>query len=299
MANTYKFPPLKWLMSFEAAARHMSFTAAAEELGLSQAAVSYQIKCLEGMINAPLFDRKPRNLKLTDVGQAYLPPIRQAFDDMFASTAGLFGNPGEKVITVRVAISFMTRCLAPALKEFYALHPDIKINFWSSIWANSQETGEADLDIRFGNGDWAGYEATRMTSDSAILVSSPQNAHLVRCAEDLASVPASRIITVAGFDDLWRRALLPSGQRPALGQGLRVDTTIAACELVASNVGMGFLSKLFAREDIAQGRLVTPGDIELKMARAHYLLQPRARKRPTPEVLIFKEWLLGRDWQAG
>lgn len=296
MAKTYKFPPLKWLMSFEAAARHMSFTAAAEELGLSQAAVSYQIKCLESMIKAPLFDRKPRNLKLTDVGQAYLPPIRRAFDEMFASTAGLFGNPGEKVVTVRVAISFMTRCLAPALGEFYALHPDIKINFWSSVWANSEESAEADIDIRFGAGGWAGYDATRMASDTAILVSSPENAHMVRHREDLANIPASMIITVAGFDDLWRRALLPTRQRPALGQGIRVDTTIAASELVAANVGFAFLSRLFSRGEVEQGRLVMPGEIELKMARAHYLLQPRSQKRPEAEVLIFKEWLLSREW---
>ncbi len=296
MVNTYKFPPLKWLMSFEAAARHMSFTAAAEELGLSQAAVSYQIKCLESMIKAPLFERKPRNLKLTDIGHAYLPPIRRAFDEMFASTAGLFGKPGEKVVTVRVAISFMTRCLAPALCEFYALHPDIKINFWSSIWANSEESAEADIDIRFGAGDWAGYDATRITNDTAILVSSPRNAHMVQSPEDLANIPAGMIINVAGFDDLWRRALLPTKQRPALGQGIRVDTTIAASELVASNVGFAFLSKLFSCDEIEQGRLVTPGDIELRMARAHYLLQPRSQKRPETEVLIFKDWLLSREW---
>lgn len=296
MPNAYKFPPLKWLMSFEAAARHMSFTAAAEELGLSQSAVSYQIKCLESMIQAPLFDRKPRNLRLTDVGQAYLPPIRRAFDEMFASTASLFGSPGERVVTVRVAISFMTRCLAPAMKDFYAQHPDIKINFWSSIWANSEETAEADIDIRFGLGDWAGYDATLITNDAAVLVASPENAHLVTGREDLADLPGGMIINVAGFDDLWRRAMIPTKQRPAFGKGIRVDTTIAASELVASGVGLAFLSKLFSRRDIEAGRLVTPGNIELKMARAHYLLQPKSKKRPDAEVLIFREWLLSRIW---
>ncbi len=296
MPNSYKFPPLKWLMSFEAAARHMSFTAAAEELGLSQAAVSYQIKCLESMIKAPLFDRKPRNLRLTAIGQAYLPPIRRAFDEMFASTAGLFGNQGEKVVTVRVAISFMTRCLAPAMKEFYALHPGIKINFWSSIWANAEETDDADIDIRFGAGDWAGYDATLITNDTAILVTSPDNAHMVQSREDLADIPASMIINVAGYDDLWRRALLPTKKRPALGKGVRVDTTLAASELVASGVGFAFLSKLFSRSDLEWGRLVAPCGIELKMERAHYLLQPQLQKRPETEVLVFKEWLLSKEW---
>lgn len=296
MSNTYKFPPLKWLMSFEATARHMSFTAAAKELGLSQAAISYQIKCLESMIGAPLFERKPRNLRLTAIGQAYLPPVRHAFDEIFASTAGLFGNTGERVVSVRVAISFMTRCLAPAMKEFHALHPDIKINFWSSIWANSEETEDADIDIRFGPGNWKGFDATLLANDTAILVSSPENAHLVRSLEDLARIPGSMMISVAGYADLWRRALVQTGLRPSLGQGIQTDTTVAACELVAAGIGLAFLSKLFARSDLQTGRLVTPGDIELKMNRAHYLLQPKSKKRQGREVLIFKEWLLGKVW---
>ena len=296
MANNYKFPPLKWLMSFEATARHMSFTAAAEELGLSQAAVSYQIKCLESRIKAPLFERKPRSLRLTSAGQAYLPSVRRAFDEIFTSTASLFGDPGEKIVRVRVAISFMMRCLAPALKEFYSLHPDIRINFWSSIWANSEEIEEADIDIRFGAGTWTGYDATRIADDEAVFVSSPENAHWVQSLEDLARVPENMMINVAGYDDLWRRALSQTGQRPLLGKGIRVDTTLAATELVASGLGFAFLSKLFTRADLESGRLVTPGNIELKLERAHYLLQPQLQKRPERAVLVFKKWLLGKKW---
>lgn len=296
MSKTYKFPPLKWLMSFEAAARHMSFTAAAEELGLSQAAVSYQIKCLESMIKAPLFERKPRNLRLTAVGQAYLPPIRKAFDEMFATTAGLFGNHGEKVVTVRVAISFMTRCLAPVMQEFFDLHPDIRINFWSSIWANATEANEADIDIRFGTGEWDGFDATLITKDTAVLVSSPQHAHMVKKPEDLAKIPERMMINVAGYDELWRRVLIQTNMRPSLGKGIRVDTTLAASELVASGVGFAFLSRLFSRGELEQKRLVTPGNIELQMERAHYLLQPKSQKRPEASVLVFKEWLLSKQW---
>ena len=296
MSKSYKFPPLKWLMSFESAARHMSFTAAAEELGLSQAAVSYQIKCLESMIKAPLFERKPRNLRLTAVGQAYLPSIRKAFDEMFATTAGLFGNHGEKVVTVRVAISFMARCLAPVMKEFFELHPDIRINFWSSIWASSVEADEADIDIRFGTGEWGGYNATLLAKDTAILASNPDNAHMVESWEDLMRIPESKMINVAGYDDLWRRALIQKDMRPALGKGIRVDTTLAATELVVAGVGFAFLSKLFSQTDLDNGRLVTPGNIELNMERAHYLLQPKSKKRPGTEVLVFKEWLLNRQW---
>ncbi|WP_272010467.1 LysR substrate-binding domain-containing protein [Roseovarius sp. ZX-A-9] len=296
MSSSYKFPPLKWLMSFEATARHMSFTAAAEELGLSQAAVSYQIKCLETMIKAPLFERRPRNLQLTSVGQAYLPPIRRAFDELFASTSGLFGTPGEKVVTVRVAISFMTRCLAPALRDFYLAHPDIRINFWSSIWSNAEGTEEADIDIRFGAGDWAGFDVTLLANDTAVFVSSPENAPLVQCREDLARVPSTMMVEVAGYDELWRRALIQTRERPMVGNGIRVDTTLAAIELVASGVGFAFVSQLFSREDVRSGRLVMPGDIEIKMERSHFLLQPQSKKRPRNEVLIFKEWLLSQGW---
>lgn len=296
MPSGYRLPPLKWLMSFEAAARHLSFTAAAEELGLSQAAISYQIKCLEGMVGFPLFERKPRNLQLTDVGHTYLPSVRRAFDELFASTAGLFGPIGQTVVTVRVAISFMVLCLAPRLGAFREAHPEITINFWSSIWANADAAADADLDIRFGLGNWPGYDAEVMARDSALLVGSPELARQFTGPQDLLHLSADRMITVAGQDDLWRRAMLDLEGGPPAGAGLRVDTSLAAAELAASGVGLTFLSRLFSRPYLQSGRLVAPFHLELEMARSHYLLQPTARKRPAPEVLLFRDWLLQIDW---
>ncbi|MBI1386685.1 MAG: LysR family transcriptional regulator [Rhizobiales bacterium] len=298
MPAGFRYPPLKWLMAFEAAARHMSFTAAAEELGLSQATVSYQIKCLEGMVGSQLFERKPRHLQLTDIGQAYLPAIRRTFDELFASTAGLFAQVGQNHITVRVAISFMVLCLGPRLSDFRARHPAIRINFWSSIWASSEDTSAADLDIRFGLGTWPGYEATLLANDSAILVCSPQMAESLRTIDDLALLPPDRMIDVAGQDDLWRRAMLKYAGIPTISSGPRVDTTLAAAELACSSVGVVLLSKLFARPYLNSGRLVAPLDLELELKRAHYLLQPAARKRPPAEVLLFRDWLLRTDWSG-
>lgn len=298
MSLGYKFPPLKWLMSFESAARHMSFTAAAEELGLSQAAISYQIKCLEGMVGSPLFERKPRNLQLTDIGHAYLPSIKRAFDELFTSSAGLFGQIGQNVVTVRVAISFMVLCMGPKLKDFRAAYPEININFWSSIWANADDTINADIDIRFGLGNWPGYESTRIAPDAAILVCNPDLARKVASPEDIHNIATDQMINVVGQDDLWRRAMLKLTGKPVASAAFRVDTTLAAAELASSGVGFALLSRLFTKPYLESGRLVRPFDFELEMARSHYLLQPTAKMRPAAEVLIFRDWLLETDWSA-
>jgi len=96
-----RLPPLNWLRSFEAAARHDSFAAAATELHLTAAAISYQVRSLEGELGFKLFERLPRGLRLTDMGRAYLPSLRKAFDDIAISTAGLFGGAREEKLTIR------------------------------------------------------------------------------------------------------------------------------------------------------------------------------------------------------
>ena len=206
MSRRYALPPLKWLMAFEASARHLSFTAAADELGLTQAAVSYQIRMLETQLGFPLFERRPRQLRLTDMGHAYLPAVRRAFDSLLSSTAALFGQMGQRPVTIRVAISFAVLCLAPRLEEFRTLYPGVKLRVWSSIWANATEPAQADFDIRFGDGKWSGYESTRLADEEAVLVCSPALPTPPRSTEDVARIPASRRISIAGQEELWERA---------------------------------------------------------------------------------------------
>ncbi|MEM7226281.1 MAG: LysR substrate-binding domain-containing protein [Pseudomonadota bacterium] len=296
MADGYRFPALKWLMSFEAAARHLSFTAAAEELGLTQAAISYQIRMLESQVGFPLFERRPRHLRLTDMGHAYLPSVRKAFDELFASTTGLFGPIGERSVTIRVAVSFAVLCLAPRLKDFQARYPAIKVRVWSSIWANAIQSTEADFDIRFGAGKWPDYDATLLTPEQAVVVCSPNFAAGLAPSTGLGDLPAEQMISVAGQDDLWMRARAEGGAAAPLGGGFKVDTSLASAELAASGIGCAILLRRFAMPYLRAGRLVTPFTLDLGLSRSHYLLMPIGRERPRPEVLLLRDWLLALDW---
>lgn len=153
----HRLPNLNLLRAFEAAARHRSFTTAAEELSLTPAAISQQVRALENNLGFLLFERLPRGVALTHMGAAYLPPIRQAFDDISASTAGLFGLKGESSVKIRAPISFSMLNLTPRLARFNQEYPDIEVRLGSSLWADEVEAESYDLDIRFGDGNWSGF----------------------------------------------------------------------------------------------------------------------------------------------
>ena len=135
----HELPPLPWLRAFEVSARHLSFTSAARELGLSQAAVSKQIKLLELKLGEPLFFRFPRSLGLTKAGEAFLPKVQDAFERLSAGASEVFGPRRADVLTIRCAVGFAVNWLAPRLPDFMARHPDIALRLISSVW--NEDTG--------------------------------------------------------------------------------------------------------------------------------------------------------------
>ncbi|WP_166418374.1 LysR family transcriptional regulator, partial [Cochlodiniinecator piscidefendens] len=166
-------PHVTWLRAFEAAARHRSFTAAAEELGLTPAAISQQIRLLEKHLNAPLFDRLPRGVALTEMGQAYALPVRKSFSDMQIATDGLFGAPRKRVVKVRASISCAGLVIAPRLAEFQQAHPDIEVQLSTFVWSDRFINEESDIDIRYGHGDWTDGTITHLGHEYAIVVCHP------------------------------------------------------------------------------------------------------------------------------
>ena len=279
----YKLPPLSWLRSFEASARHCSFTAAAEELNLTQAAVSNQVRSLEKQLGYPLFERMSRSLRLTDMGRAYLPPVRKAFEDLSMTTTGLFGNQSQGTLTVRAPISLAVSWLSPRLPGFHERHPNTDIRLCSAIWAEHLAPDHTDVDIRFGDGKWAGYDSELLMNDSAILVCSP--AQSGRPTE-------GALYHVMGLEDMWRRYFRLTGADNAPDPtGISVDTSLAAMELAASGNGAAIVLKAFAEPYLRSGRLVAPTDLEIPVKQSHYLLTPENEPRHRPEFIAFKTWL--------
>ncbi len=289
--SNYDIPPLIWLRAFEASARHSSFTAAADELSLTPAAISHQVRSLEKHLGVMLFERLPRKLVLTELGTAYLPPLRQSFDTLAAATAGLFGPIGRRTLMVRAPVSFVSLWLAPRIPEFMRLHPAIRLRLTSSVWTHSQSDEATDIDIRFGDGTWPGFRAEPIASFKAVPVCHPAHVPKGSARERIAELSRIEHIHVTGYEDLWQRLCLGAQISLPPYHGLIVDTSIAALELAAAGYGAAIVLECFARHYIDSGRLAMPVQADLAVTHAHYLLTRETAKRPSPEAIIFTRWI--------
>lgn len=297
---SYELPPLNWLRAFEAAARRSSFTAAAEELHLTQPAVSYQIRSLEERLGFSLFERYARSVELTDMGLAYLPAVRQAFSQLSAATGGIFGVTGERTVTVRSTATFATLWLAPRLARFKQANPNIDVRLYTAIWADALTTGQADLEIRYGDGHWEGYEVTLLRSETSLPVCSPSTAAAKGPDASISDFADTGLIRIMGCENFWDQWFRTAGiEQPPAHRGITVDNSLAALEVAASGYGLALVLQSFAAPYLDSGRVVIPLDHQLDATYAHYLLMPHHEGQLRPEVLVFKEWLEREARKAG
>jgi LysR family glycine cleavage system transcriptional activator len=289
----YGLPPLNWLRAFEASARHMSFAKAAADLNLTSTAVSHQVRSLERQLGHALFERLARGLRLTEMGAAYLPDVRRSFENLSASTTKLFGQSGMSSITLRAPVSFVSLWLAPRLPGFQAQYPGIEILILSTIWADAQPDEATDIDIRFGSGAWAGYEAERLWHEPSVVVCQRGVAQRGTDRERLAAIAETRLIHVVGHENHWAEAFRQVGlPMPQPAKAMRVDNSVAAVLLAASS-GATIVLRPFAKRAIDILPLHLPFGFELPIEQAHYLLTPIGRPAQRPEVLLFRQWLVG------
>ncbi len=287
-------PPLSWLRAYEAAARHLSFTNAAHELNLSQAAVSKQIKNLELYLREQLFYRKPRSLILTKAGAAYLPKVRDAFERLAAGTHEVFGDRRTDVLTVRVNVSFSICWLAPRLPDFFRHHPDIDLRIVSSVWNEDLDLERFDLDIRYGDGRWPGLRSDPLTAEALVPLCSP-----ILLAGDMpirqpADLSSHRLIHVLGYEEGWGVWLKAAGVgQIAASGGLQVDSTLMAFETAAHGMGVALGRTSLNERDLQSGRLVRPFGLSCPVKEAFHLISDNPGSEH-PDAATFRVWLLGQ-----
>ncbi len=283
-------PNLVWLRAFEAAARLKSFTAAAVELSLTQAAVSHQVRSLEKSFGAMLFIRHARHLELTGLGNAYYPTVAQALDDIAYSTRGLIGPSPSRTVTLRAPISTSVLCIAPRLGGFHANHPQLRIRLVSSVWTGSTPEEDVDIDLRLGPASWFGRRAHLLSEESAIAVAAPDQAAEIGSLTDLF---AQNLIHIHGYQDHWLRLSNQEGvtmddRRAALF----VDTSLAAIELAASGAGAAMLMHRYAEPPLIQGRIAQVFGAEIPMGQGHYLMPATGEDPRSTEVSLVRDWLV-------
>ena len=285
---TSNLPNLSWLRTFEAVARHRSFTGAGIELGLTQAAVSTQISALETRLGSALFHRTTRRIALTEMGKAYLPPVQKALDDLALSTQGLFDTARPGTVTVKAPISTAVMLIAPRLGEFQARHPNIEVRLISEIWTPVAPETNVDIEIRLGSGTGDKGRADLLFEDAIVPICAPFLSARLRDPESLTDQP---LIHILGHEDhwpaFWSLADLPGTPRPSC----TVDTSLAAAEMVAAGTGVALILKHGATYLEAGGRVAIVGDIEIPYLQQHFIAAPESSKAERAEVQVFKAWL--------
>lgn len=278
--------PLNALRAFEVSARHLSFTRAAAELNVSQAAVSQHVKNLEDRLKVPLFRRLPRGLALTDEGLALLPVLAQSFERISQLLDQFGDGRAREVLTVGVVGTFAVGWLIPQLRDFHQRHPFVDFRLFTNN--NRVDIAGEGLDyaIRFGDGAWHGTEAQALLAAPLSPMCTPALGAALQTADDLAGQVLLRSYRADDWVDWFAAAATPC---PVL-RGAVFDSSLTMAEAAAQGAGIALLPvRMFARE-MQQGRLVRPFKVEVSNGR--YWLT-RLKSRPvTPAMLAFKAWLL-------
>ncbi|MCS4504152.1 Glycine cleavage system transcriptional activator [wastewater metagenome] len=283
-------PPAQALHAFDAAARHMSFTEAARELGVTQAAISQRIRVLEHSVGQPLFVRHPRGLELTAAGRSFVPAVREAFERLTMGVMEAFGpTRGEGTLTLRATPGFIALWLAPRLPRFQAEHPEITLRLTTAVWPSDFGGEGSDLEVRYGRGGWHDVLCLRLTEERIAPVCRRGMALGLETPADMAGLT---LIHAVGFETGWPRWLATVGE-PALidrNPALLCDTMddVQALAVQGSGIAMGRSSLVSAA--LADGRLVAPFDHWVSADEAFHLTRPR-QFSPRPETAAFWEWM--------
>lgn len=290
---TYGFPPLIWLRAFEATARHLSFTHAATELCLTQAAVSKQVKLLEQHLHENLFIRHVRRLELTKAGLAYLPRVRNSFELLEDGTNEVFGRANAEQLTIRVSIGYAVNNLVKRLPDFYETHPNVKLRIVSNVWNEEVESGAYDLDIRYGSTDWSKLDVDRLTWDTVAPLCSEDflKKYDLETVEDLANAP---LIQILGYEQGWASWLKQAGALSFKPEYIQVDSSLIAFELAANGIGVALGRSSISCDEISTKRLIKPFDLDVEVDEAFYLVSSH-KKQQHPDAETFRRWLVNSE----
>lgn len=299
-----RLPSLDSLRAYEAAARHLSFTKAAEELCVTQSALSHRVSDLEEELGLKLFRRLPRRLELSAEGETLAEGVRRGLAEIHRALAAIDQRQGAGPLTVSVLPSFASRWLIPRLPSFRALHPDIEVRISADAAPADLRGGAADLALRFGRGSYPGLHVVRLMADAVVPVCSPRllegQAPIVR-PQDILRLPLLHDVVAAadGSGADWPSWFQFAGvQDVACGDGLRFNQALLTLEAAANGLGVALARRSLISEDLASRRLVEMLPLAAPTSFAYFAVcLPEAATRPA--VAAFLDWLLGEAKAAG
>ncbi len=293
-----KLPPLNSLRAFEAAARHLSISRAADELNVTPAAVSHQVKALEDFLGINLFRRLNRALMLTDAGQTILPGLRDGFDHLAQAIDKLDAIRHGDTLTISTGPSFAAKWLVPRLDRFRAGCPQMELRIDATDRVVDLARGEADIAIRYGTGNYPGMRAERLFTDESFPVCSPtlcQEPPPLRAPADLDGHTLLHVDwnVQSQTAPSWRMWLLAAGaDHINADRGSHFNQESMALQAAIEGHGVALVSRVLAADDLAAGRLVRPFDLVLPTDFTYYVVAPEATAGE-PNIAAFFDWIIG------
>jgi len=294
-----RLPPLNSLRAFEAAARHLSFKKAAEELHVTPAAISQQVRALEEYCGADLFLRLTRALRLTENGRAALPALREGFDRLADASETMRAKVRGGILTVSVAPSFGAKWLVPRLDRFRTAHPDYDVRLDATDALASFSGDGVDVALRYGRGVYRTLKAECLMPEVAFPVCSPRTLETdppLRRPEDLRHQTLLHVQWTTEDEAapnwrMWLRAAGIEGVDPERGPRFSIESM--AVDAAIAGQGVALASGALVADDIRAGRLVRPFPRSISEATTfcYYLVYPEA-KAPDPRVMAFRDWII-------
>jgi len=286
-----RLPSLTSLRAFEAAGRHLSFTKAAAELTVTQAAISHQVKALEEQLGVALFVRLPRKLELTAHGKSLLPVVHEAFDKIAEGVAKLQGTQGHDALTVRLAPSFAAKWLSPRLEAFRSLYPNIELSLMHANDPADFTKQSIDLAVTYGKGDWPGVVAAPVLTLDFFPVCSPNYLRTAHPLQTPADLEHCTLLHDATYEN-WSAWLDLAGVSAVNAKrGPVLDDTNVLIRAAVDGLGVALGSSIFVADHLRTGRLVQPFQPVLDDERAYYVVCPPAHCE-RPAVAAFRDWLI-------
>ena len=296
--------PLNALRAFEAAARHLGFVHAADELHVTPAAVSHQLKRLEQYLGVQLFYRLPRGLVLTDAGKRFAADLAATFSQLDSAIERVSESDPRGALAISVAPVFAVKWLLPRLQNFYALHPGIDVRISSSLRLVDFREESFDLAIRLGHGEYAGLESVKLFDENVTPMCNPlvvQTTHPIDEPDDLKDCVLLHDDSMRFDPDAptWAMWLEAAGARNVdATRGPRFNQPDHALQAATDGAGIALGWCNLVAQDVAAGRLIRLFDLVLPLSSAFYLVYPAAFAS-RPKVAAFREWLLTESAGSG
>jgi LysR family glycine cleavage system transcriptional activator len=287
-------PPLNALRAFEATARHLSFSKAAQELHVTPAALSHQVRGLEDMLGLKLFHRRARSIELTAPARLIYPGVRSGFEAIREAIDRLGRGREDRILVVSAAPGLTAKWLVPRLYRFLARHPDIETRITASIgYANFTSDG-VDVGIRLSSGVHPELYVEKLSEEWLLPLCSPRlldGKRPLRSPRDLAHFPLIQV-DLPGLVPTWSDWMEMAGVGGIdTSRGLRLNVADHALDAASEGVGVVLAYKMVAARDIVLGRLVAPFGPEVPVpGRAYYFVCCRGQEKRAP-VKAFRDWL--------